>query len=146
MISKKLISLIIKQKSESQNGFFKKTKHAKFLKTSVCVCVCVCVCMYQGVRNVCFSENLACFVVLKHPFWHSPFWFISVDIILSHECFFQKVVTTAFLKTSAEQSRWTKIYWVKKWQNIWIPQLLLSRMLSIIFRSVFCRIFQQVLW
>ena len=27
-----------------------------------------CVCMYQGVRNVCFSENLACFVVLKHPF------------------------------------------------------------------------------
>ena len=26
------------------------------------------VCAYQGVRNVPFSENLACFVFLKHPF------------------------------------------------------------------------------
>ena len=25
-------------------------------------------CAYQGVRNVCFLENLACFVFLKHPF------------------------------------------------------------------------------
>ena len=25
-------------------------------------------CAYQGIRNVCFSENLACFVFLKHPF------------------------------------------------------------------------------
>ena len=25
-------------------------------------------CAYQGVRNVCFSENLACFVFLKHSF------------------------------------------------------------------------------
>ena len=24
--------------------------------------------VYQGVRNVRFSENLACFVFLKHPF------------------------------------------------------------------------------
>ena len=25
-------------------------------------------CAYQGVRNVRFSENLACFVFFKHPF------------------------------------------------------------------------------
>ena len=25
-------------------------------------------CEYQGIRNVCISENLACFVFLKHPF------------------------------------------------------------------------------
>ena len=25
-------------------------------------------CAYQGVRNVRFSENLSCFVFLKHPF------------------------------------------------------------------------------
>ena len=25
-------------------------------------------CVYQGARNVRFSENLACFVFLKHPF------------------------------------------------------------------------------
>ena len=30
-----------------------------------------------GVRNVRFSENLACFVLLKHPFWDSPFCLIT---------------------------------------------------------------------
>ena len=30
-------------------------------------------CAYQGVRNVRFSGNLACFVFLKHPFWDLPF-------------------------------------------------------------------------
>ena len=104
------------------------------------------VCMYQGVRNVCFSGNLAWFVVLKHPFWDSRFCFISVDILLSHERFSRKLSLQLFFKTSAEQSCWTKIYWVKKWKNVLIPQLLLSRMLSIILKSVFCRLFQQVLW
>ena len=37
-------------------------------------------CAYQGVRNVCFSENLMCFVFLKHPFWDSSFCLITVDI------------------------------------------------------------------
>ena len=32
---------------------------------------------YQGVRNVRFSENLACFVFLKHPFWDLPFCLIT---------------------------------------------------------------------
>ena len=32
---------------------------------------------YQGVRNVRFSENLVCFVFLKHPFWNSPFCLIT---------------------------------------------------------------------
>ena len=36
---------------------------------------------YQGVRNVRFSENLACFVFLKHPFWDSPFCLITDDTI-----------------------------------------------------------------
>ena len=34
----------------------------------------VCV---SGVRNVRFSENLACFVFLKHPFWNSLFYRIT---------------------------------------------------------------------
>ena len=29
------------------------------------------------IRNVRFSENLACFVFLKHPFWDSPFCLIT---------------------------------------------------------------------
>ena len=28
-----------------------------------------------------FSENLACFVFLKHPFWDSPFYLITDDML-----------------------------------------------------------------
>ena len=37
-------------------------------------------CAYQGLRYVRFSENLACFVFLKLPFWDSPFCLINDDI------------------------------------------------------------------
>ena len=33
----------------------------------------------MGVRNFCFSENLACFDFLKHPFWGWPFCLITDD-------------------------------------------------------------------
>ena len=36
---------------------------------------------YQGVRN--FSENLACFVFLRNPFWDSPFRLITDNIKLT---------------------------------------------------------------
>ena len=39
-------------------------------------------CAYQGVGNIRFSENLACFF-LKHPFWDSPFCLITTDIVKS---------------------------------------------------------------
>ena len=32
------------------------------------------------VRNVCFFENLACFVFVKHPFWDSSFCLIFGDL------------------------------------------------------------------
>ena len=55
------------QKSESQNGCFKKTKHVKFSEkrvfptpdTHTYVCV-------LGDKKCTFSENLAFFVFLKH--------------------------------------------------------------------------------
>ena len=40
----------------------------------------LCMCAYQGVRNVRFFEDLACFVFLKHPFWDSPFCLIT-DVV-----------------------------------------------------------------
>ena len=40
-------------------------------------------CAYQGVKNVRFSENLACFVFSKYPFWDSPFCLIADELILS---------------------------------------------------------------
>ena len=52
---------------------FPKNQH--FLPANTCM-----YCAYQGIRNVRFSENLVCFVFLKHPFWDSPFWLIKDDI------------------------------------------------------------------
>ena len=38
-------------------------------------------CAYQRLRNCGFSENLACFVFLKHPFWDSTL-FVITDVML----------------------------------------------------------------
>ena len=40
-------------------------------------------CTHQGVINVRFSENLACFDFLKHPFWDSLFFLITDYICCS---------------------------------------------------------------
>ena len=65
-----LISPVIRQKGESQNGCSKKTKHVKLSKkrTFLTLLIRTRTCAYQGVRNVRFSEILACFVFLKHLF------------------------------------------------------------------------------
>ena len=64
------------QKGEAQNGCFKKTKHAKFSEKRTFLTPA-----YQGVRNIRFSESLACFVFLKHPFWDLPFCLITDDML-----------------------------------------------------------------
>ena len=54
------LSSVIRQKSESQNGCFKKTKHVEFSEKRTFLTpryADVRTCAYQGVRNVCFSEN-----------------------------------------------------------------------------------------
>ena len=93
------LSSIISQKGESQNGCFKKTKHAKFSEKWTFLTLWyphvlirirrVRNVRFSGnlVRNVRFSENLACFVFLKHQFWGSLFcritdvmmWFFYVE-------------------------------------------------------------------
>ena len=40
-------------------------------------------CVYQGVKNVCPSDNLTCFVSLKHPLWDSPFCPITDELNVS---------------------------------------------------------------
>ena len=62
----------IRQKCESQNGCFRKTKHAKFSETQTFLTS-----WYQRIRNIRFSENLASFAFLKHPFSGSPFCLIA---------------------------------------------------------------------
>ena len=59
-------SSVIRQRGESESGCFKKPKHAKFSEKRTFFTPVSCA--DQGVKNVCFSENLACFVFLKHPF------------------------------------------------------------------------------
>ena len=84
-------SLVIRQKGKSQIGYFKKTKLAKFSEirtfltpwyadVRVCIRVHICTCVYQGIRNVRFSENLACYVFLKQPSWDSPFCLITDEL------------------------------------------------------------------
>ena len=64
-LSKKIIhhqnSSVIWQKDESQNGG-KRT------------------CAYREVKNVRFSENVACFVFWLPPFWNSPFCHITDEL------------------------------------------------------------------
>ena len=54
-------SSVIRQKGESQNGFFEKTKHAKFSeKTSISYpLIRTRTYAYQGVRNCSFTEHFA---------------------------------------------------------------------------------------
>ena len=64
-----LITSVIRQKGVSQNGGNKKRKHAKFSpKNEHFLAPDTHTCVYQGLRNVRFSENLTCFVFLLPPF------------------------------------------------------------------------------
>ena len=70
-----------KQKGESQNGGNKKTKRAKFSeKRTFLPPNSHSTYVYQGVRNVRFTENLARFVLLLPPFCDSPFCIIIDDL------------------------------------------------------------------
>ena len=60
-------------RKQSMPNFSKNEHSLPLIRTGTCV--------YQGVKNVCFSENLACFVFLKHPFWDLPFWLITNNLI-----------------------------------------------------------------
>ena len=68
-------SSVIRQKGQSQNGCFRKTKHVEFSekRTFFYPLIRTGTCAYQGVKPVRFSENLACFVFLKTHFEVRPF-------------------------------------------------------------------------
>ena len=55
-------------------GVKRKQSTPNFWKTSISFpLIHISLCVYQGVRNICFSENLACFVFFLPPFWISLF-------------------------------------------------------------------------
>ena len=105
-------SSVIRQKGESQNWCFKETKHAKFSEKRTFVTPW-CARTYQGVRNVRFSENLACFVFLKHPFWDSPFCLIT-DEFYASKISFENFLTHAwsmFPFYKPKNTRWDLVFW-----------------------------------
>ena len=82
-------------------------------------------CTYQGVRNICFSENLAFFFFL-YPFWDSSFCLITDDfcqtifeIILNKIIFFvpTKKYTRLLTNRLHNDTTWTNS-WSKYEQKI----------------------------
>ena len=80
-----MISSVIRQKDEYQNGCFKKIKHAKFSKKRTFLTPWYA----RAYWNVPFSENLACFVFLKHPGW---FYHIAQSSLIVLSIHFLKCV------------------------------------------------------
>ena len=70
---------VIRQKGDSQNGGKKKAKHAKFFEkwTFLTPLIRTRMGTYQGVRDVRFLGNLACFAFLLPSFWDSAFCLIT---------------------------------------------------------------------
>ena len=66
------------KRANLKTGVLRKQRAPNFRKTSISYSLIrTRTCAYQGVRDVRFSENLACFVFLKQPFSDSPFCFIT---------------------------------------------------------------------
>ena len=69
----------------SKQAFQENKAHQIFRKKNISYpLIRTCTCAYQGVRNVRFSENLVCFVFLKHPSRDSPFCLITDETYYSN--------------------------------------------------------------
>ena len=69
---KRQISKQVLQENKTRRIFRKTSISYPLIRTRTCA--------FQAVRNVCFSENLACFVFLQHPFWDLPFCVVADDL------------------------------------------------------------------
>ena len=78
-----LLSSVISQKFRISKRVFQEKKARQiFRKTNISYpLIRTRTCAHQRLRNCGFSENLACFVFLKHPFWDSPL-FVITDVVL----------------------------------------------------------------
>ena len=66
----------------SKRVFQEKKARQIFRKTNIFYpLICTRTCTYQGVKNVRFSENLPCFLFLKHSFWDSPFCLLTDEFL-----------------------------------------------------------------
>ena len=100
-----MISSVIRQKDEYQNGCFKKIKHAKFSKKRTFLTPWYA----RAYWNVPFSENLACFVFLKHPGW---FYHIAQSSLIVLSIHFLKCVQIRTRNNSVFGHISRSEYWV----------------------------------
>ena len=125
---KNCTSSVIRQKGESQNRCLKKKKHAKFSKKQIILTPWYTYVYVSGVRNVRFSEDSACFLLLKHPFWDLPFCLITDDLwYVEKEQFFSRNIYTITysIKKSVFESSMEEIGLLilrKKWRNLFLPK------------------------
>ena len=89
-------SSVIWEKVESQNGGNKNTKHAT----------------HQGVKNVRFSENVACFVFLLPPFWDSTFSHITDEMYVTITILEWLVIYMAFMFDRNSGGKTWQIKWL----------------------------------
>ena len=84
-------------------------------------------CAYQGVRNVRFLENLACFIFSKHPFWDSPFCLI-IDDLSNWDSDYTNLTTNALLVIEIPINWFDlQIIWlINKWEKQWSFRFYLS--------------------
>ena len=90
-------SVIEQKRAKSQNRCFKKTKHTQLSKKTehFLPLIRTRTCPYQGLRNVHFFGNLACFDFLEHPFWDSHFCLINDDMTACSD--FENSLTRKFV-------------------------------------------------
>ena len=75
-----LVTSVRRQKRESQNECFMKTKDVKLFEKRTFFYswyIHARTCAYHGIKNVRFLWNLACFVFSKHTFWGLSFCLIT---------------------------------------------------------------------
>ena len=75
-------------------------------------------CAYQAVRNVRFSENLACLVFLKHPFWDSPFCLISDELCRFEH--FQNFLKSSLSTLALKYARNRKLSYLVEYRILFI--------------------------
>ena len=79
-------------------------------------------CVYQGLRNVRFSENLTCFAFLNHPLWDSLFCLTTDEILVFWNQTIRRIVFTgtsrihkSFVLFSIYQIEWSHLLHVIDW-------------------------------
>ena len=122
-------SSVIRQRVNLETGVSRKQSTHIFRKTNISYLIIrTCTCPYQGVRNIHFSENLACFVFLKNPFWDLHFCLITDEIeeLIGYP---QKIITYIL------NFRWRAFH--LSWSNFWDSRISLFLILLTLTRIVF---------